>query len=387
MMTQLREKESELASLSEHRQVLLEQQKISEQTNLLLQSQIFTYNEEMTKKDAKIAVLKEESLKHRRETTAEYKRAIQERDDELSQLRPIMEELKISIHEYEEKENSRQPSKLEDKVTKIKGDLAIARGEILISKDDIDQLEKKIKSKEWVLKTLKEENDEQRSREAQLLAQINNLSESIETYETKFMGRGVDVPMLLAKLKDYDARTKELEGQVRRLTNKKLNELVLRSTLGPLQETEGTPNSSHSPKSPHKPNSPSSPNSPNKSNSLRSPKSIHSCPSHRSGEDIDEVLSENTFTVATENSFTVANRKHNDDEEETLYTNETDETEDQSYLNKGGVFDNFISDVEVGIDTIKMERLCCSQRSSQVATTSPIRDYRKTDSTPRFAFQ
>jgi hypothetical protein len=52
------------------------------------------------------------------------------------------------------------------------------------------------------------------------------------------MERGIDVPMLLAKLRDYGARTKDLEGQVRRLTNVKLNELVLRSTLGPLWETK-----------------------------------------------------------------------------------------------------------------------------------------------------
>jgi hypothetical protein len=36
------------------------------------------------------------------------------------------------------------------------------------------------------------------------------------------MGRDVDVPMLLAKLRVYGARTKDLEGQVRRLTNVKV---------------------------------------------------------------------------------------------------------------------------------------------------------------------
>ncbi|KAL3815568.1 hypothetical protein ACHAXA_000300 [Cyclostephanos tholiformis] len=330
MITQLREKDLELTRHSKHCQVLLEKQKISDQTHLLLHGKIDSYQEEMSKMEAKITVLEEESLKHRLENIAESAkckrviqerdRVIQERDDELSQLRPIVEELKMRIHKYEDDENSRKPSKLELEVTKVNEDLSIARNEILKSHNTIDQLEKKIRSKEWVIKTLKEENDEQRSRETQLLAQINKMNESIDTYETEFIGKGVDVPMLIAKLKDHEARTKELEGQVSRLTNKKLNELVLRSALGPLQETKGKPNTSKSLISRYKPNSPR-------------PKSPQSCNSHR-WDGADEVL--------TENSFNIGNS--------TLFSHGTDETEDRSFIDEDGMFDDFMSDVENGID-------------------------------------
>lgn len=380
MMTQLREKESELTRLSKHRQALLEQYTISEQANLQLQNKISSNNEVMAKKDAKIAMLEEGSSKHLADNNSRFKRVIQERDDELSRLKSIVEEFKARIDEYE---HSRQPSKLEEEVTKVKCDLVIARGEILTSYDTIEQLEKKVKSKEWMIKTLKEENDQHRSRETELLSQINKLREGIQTYETKFTGRGVDVPMLLAKLRDYGARTKDLEGQVRRLTNNKLNELVVRSTLGPRRETEvgrthpmspREPNSPRSPISPCKENSPSSPNLPIK------PNSPHSCNSHRSGEDVDEVLTSNTFTVANENTFIDATENSCTVATENTFTVEsysrgTYETDDQSFISNGGVFDQFISDVEVGIETLKVERLCCSHRSSNVGTTPRSRAY------------
>merc|ERR1711957_1131151 len=43
-------------------------------------------------------------------------------------------------------------------------------------------------------------------------------------------GKGVDVPILLAKLKDYEVRVKNLQGKLRMLMNKKLNEMVTRRT-------------------------------------------------------------------------------------------------------------------------------------------------------------
>ena len=374
MMTQLREKESELTRLSEHRQALLKQYTISEQAKLQLQNKISSHNEVMAKKDAKIAMLEEGSSKHLAETNSRYKRVVQERDDELSRLKSIVEDFKAKIDEYE---HSRQPSKLEEEVTKVKCDLAIASGEILTSYDTIQQLENKVKSKEWMIKTLKEENDQHRSRETELLSQINKLREGIQTYETKFTGRGVDVPMLLAKLRDYGARTKDLEDQVRRLTNNKLNELVVRSTLGPRRETEVGrihPMSPREPNSPRNPISPCKENSPSIPNLPRKPNSPHSCNSHRSGEDVDEVLTSNTFTVSTENTFIDATENHCTVATEKKFTLEsysrgTYETDDQSFNSNGGVFDQFISDVEVGIETLKVERLCCSHRSSIVGTT------------------
>jgi hypothetical protein len=84
-----------------------------------------------------------------------------------------VEEFKARIDEYE---HSRQPSKLEEEVTEVKGELAIARVEILTSYDTIEQLGKQFKSKEWMIKTLYEENDQHRSRETELLSQIMKLN-------------------------------------------------------------------------------------------------------------------------------------------------------------------------------------------------------------------
>ena len=134
------------------------------------------------------------------------------------------------------------------------------------------------------------------------------------------------------------------------------------------------PNSPRSPISPCKENSPSSPNLPIK------PNSPHSCNSHRSGEDVDEVLTSNTFTVANENTFIDATENSCTVATENTFTVEsysrgTYETDDQSFISNGGVFDQFISDVEVGIETLKVERLCCSHRSSNVGTTPRSRAY------------
>jgi hypothetical protein len=72
MMTQLREKESELTTLSEHRHALLEQNTISEQAKLQVQSKISSDNDVMAKNFAKIAMLEEESSKHLAETNSRY---------------------------------------------------------------------------------------------------------------------------------------------------------------------------------------------------------------------------------------------------------------------------------------------------------------------------
>jgi chromosome segregation ATPase len=144
--------------------------------------------------------------------TAEQTRTLHERDAELSQLRPLMEQINSKLREYETKEK--------------------------VSDNTIQQLEQKVKTKEWVIKNLKEEFNAQRSRESSLIAKTTKLNESIQAYETTFHGKDVDVPMLLIKLKEYVERTQDLEGQVRRLTNKKLNELVLMSRPRLLQIAE-----------------------------------------------------------------------------------------------------------------------------------------------------
>ena len=90
----------------------------------------------------------------------------------------------------------------------------------------------------------------------------------------------------------------------------------------------------------------------------------------------DEVLVENTFIVANSTLFSYgADTLFSSVTDETEDVS-TDETEDVSLIDEGGLFDDFISDVENGMDTLKMERLCCSQKSSRAAMgSSPTSDH------------
>ena len=148
LMTQLREKESELTIHAEQRQVSARQQQITEQSNIQLKSKIDLHNKVVAQKDTKIALLEqklaqekkgngsaihEANLKHLTDTNAECKRIMQERDDELSQLRPIMKQMKSRIGEYESMDNIHHTEQLEEELRKVKEELAIAEGQILTS--------------------------------------------------------------------------------------------------------------------------------------------------------------------------------------------------------------------------------------------------------------
>ncbi len=232
--------------------------------------------------------------------TTEHSKLIEERDAELSHLKPMVEQLNSKIEEYEAKEK--------------------------ISCNTIQQLKQKIKAKEWVIKNLKEENNAQRSRESGMLSQIGKLNESIEAYETNFHGKDVDVPMLLLKLKEYVDRTQDLECQVRRLTNRKLNELVLLSRPR-LRQVD---------KSVEEPREP-----------LPSICDFHQC----EGED-------NEASISIVTSANVEYDRINDGEVDTLYSDGTDEmmmyAQDESVL--GDLF-----------DTLEMESACCLLRPSRPA--------------------
>ena len=196
-----------------------------------------------------------------------------------------------------------------------------------ISNNTIQQLEQKIKAKEWVIKNLKEENMAQRSRESTMLAQMEKLSESIDAYETKFHGKNVDVPMLLIKLKEYVDRTQDLECQVRRLTNRKLNELVLLSRTR-LREVD---------KGAEKPQEP-----------LPSICDFHQC---------EGAVNEVSISIVT--SSNVECDGNNDGEVDTLYSDGTDEMM-MMYVQEESVLGELL-------DTLEIESACCLLGPSQPA--------------------
>jgi len=371
LMTQLRERESELTRLNEQLQVVIRQQQITEQSNKQLKSKIDVHNGAAAKNDIKIALLEQNlaqekksggsaiadaNLKHLTETNSELQRVLQERDDELSKLKPLMKNMQTRVDEYESKEIMQYTERIEAELAQVEGELAIVRNENLTSNSNIEQLEKKVKGKEWMIKSLQEENDDQRSRENHLLAHIKQLDEKIDTYEKRFNGKGVDVPMLLAKLKDYKVRTEDLEGQVTRLTNKKLNELVLRSSRISHQakDTKNTTEQRSKPK-----------------------------------QDEGELLSNTGKTQSEEADYVsdVSERysyldSEQDDEEEVSFlgSHGSDDMENDPSSSKleqeEDVLGDFLSDVKVGIQTLEMGSLCCMQRPSHVTMSSPPNHYR-----------
>ena len=242
LMAQLKQKDAEISILTNQRSLLVQEKEIADQISLQYKKTVDMHNRTTSGKDTKIALLQqklyqerkgsgsaiaEANLSHLAETNIEYKRILKERDDELAHLHPLLNQLKSKIEEYSTKESVQYTQELENEVKKLKGGLIVATEETNTVISNIEDFEKKVKSKEWMIKSLQEENEDQRSRENRLTTQINTLSETVQEYETKFEGKGVDVPMLLAKLKDYEVRTKDFEGQISRLTNDKLNDLVM----------------------------------------------------------------------------------------------------------------------------------------------------------------
>ena len=372
-MTQLREKDAQISILTDQRVLLVQQKQIAEQTAQQYKYKIGQHNKVVAEKDTKIAILEqklaqngsviaEANINHLTETNANYKRIMQERDDELAHLRPLLNEMKSKIEEYSNKDSIQYREQLEDKLTKLEEELVAAKDLISEANNTIDQLENKVKSKEWMIKTLQETNDDQRSKENHLKAQILQLNEQVETYETKFNGKGVDVPMLLAKLNDYEVRTKDLQDQIRRLTNKKLNELVLTSRSSPV------PN-----------------NQKDDDDKVKNPSPISRVSKQKLQQRVDCEGDESQ--ISENSSFLVQSLEEEDD---TLGSNGTDEMdngydryddEEPSFSNisvqedDDDVVSDFFTDVKVGIETLELEswKACCAQRQDSLSRyQSPI---------------
>lgn len=164
----------------------------------------------------------EAALKQVTENNAACQRLLQEREEELARLKPAVAELKMKVDHYE---NQKHPRELGRQLADAREELAVVKDANATSRSTIREFEERANRKEWVLKSLRDDSLEQRSRESHFLAHIDTLNEKIGAYEEKFQGKGVDVPILLAKLQDHEARAKHLQGKVRLLTKKKLHEM------------------------------------------------------------------------------------------------------------------------------------------------------------------
>jgi DNA repair exonuclease SbcCD ATPase subunit len=228
LMTHLKEREGELKRITEQRNLTLKQKLASDTANQQLQGALAIQRNLL---DAKEKTIK--SLEYRLEKEGEYSRSsssasgdkvkqltdeilslnqdavatkeaytkvITDKDETISKLQSMVEELNAKITKADKKKGSRFYKKLEEEVETLETKL----------ESKLEDLEKQVKRKDWMIGSLKEENESQRHREDNLRVHIRGLQQTIDTYETRFMGKGIDVPMVLAKLEDSEARSKEL---------------------------------------------------------------------------------------------------------------------------------------------------------------------------------
>lgn len=168
--------------------------------------------------------------------------------------------------------------------------------------------------------------------------------------------------MLLAKLKDYEVRVKDLQGQVRRLTNKKLNELVVRAGT-PVPTAAAPQEEGVAAKEPQ--------SAPTVSMSLTNSRSK---PLHDGEEDNDD---DDNLSRTSGNSFSLA-YEEDMEEDGTFVSNDGTETmldDDQFYakaMRDEDVLGEFLSDVKVGIETLEMESLCCAGPCAKEESRAPV---------------
>lgn len=237
---QLREKQSELVKIQHKHQLLEQQHFVTGQVNKEMKRKMDQCAEALIDKDERIDVLEQSVLHEREEGKAilnlklgalqksydSCKCTLDKRNQELDALRPRAEELASKVEEYEQSTSLEKAKALEQK-------LASTTGRLETCTERMEELEKQNKSKDWVIKSLKDEVEANRTSERQLQCEVETLKTSVTAYEAEFKGTSVDVPLLIAKLADSEIRTKDLQSQIRRLTNKKLTELVLRSSPNP----------------------------------------------------------------------------------------------------------------------------------------------------------
>lgn len=238
LMTHLKEREGELKRITEQRNLTLKQKLAADMANQQLQGALTIQRNLL---DAKEKTIK--SLEHKLEKESEaarsmshasedevkqlteevlslnqeigtikqaYKEALADKDTAICELQSEIEDLTAQFAKVEKKKSSQYSRDLEEQVEELEAKLEEAEKENSEFQTLVEDLEKQVKRKDWIISSLKQENEDQRHREDNLLVHIRGLQQTIDTYETRFMGKGIDVPIVLAKLQDAETRNKEL---------------------------------------------------------------------------------------------------------------------------------------------------------------------------------
>lgn len=235
LMAQLRQKEAELAK---YKVTYNEFQKL-EQTNRGLKSRLDAQMISNSEKDKKIAMLvgklnlekrsngsavadaiAETKIKRLNEQLEETKQDLKARDEEVVQLTAQNKLYMLRAIEYEKKASFQANSQLEDELINLKAKFDQVNGQNSTCKNTIEELVKRVKVKENMINSLNTEKEEWRNRESRLNAHVNTLKKTIESYDSMLSGKDadVDVPMLLAKLVDYETQVMQLQNQQQQQT-------------------------------------------------------------------------------------------------------------------------------------------------------------------------
>ena len=214
LMAQLQQKEAEL---TKYKVICDEFQK----ARIRLDVQALS----MTEKDKRIAMLvgklnlerrsngstvadaiSDSKIKRLNEQLEENKREIKSRDDEIARLKT-------------QNKRCMSTSNLDQELPALKDNYVQLKEQNSTCKSTIEELVKRVKAKELMISLLKTENEEYRIRETRLNAQVNALKHTIESCDVVNKNSDVDVPMLLAKLADYEAQAKQFQNQQQQHTS------------------------------------------------------------------------------------------------------------------------------------------------------------------------
>lgn len=235
LMTHLKEREGELKRITEQRNLSLKLKVAAETANQQLQGAlsiqknlldakeitIKSLEERLEKSEAlkggeaRIRELSEEvaGLTEERERAKEaHQKVLTDKDDIISQLKAQVTELTDKLESTKKKKTSKSINgkdhewQLEDLESKLQA----CTEENTNLETQIEEMSNAIKRKDWMISSMKQENEDQRHREDNLHTHIAGMQETIDTYESQFMGKGVDVPIVLAKLADAECRGKEM---------------------------------------------------------------------------------------------------------------------------------------------------------------------------------
>ncbi|KAL3805662.1 hypothetical protein HJC23_005906 [Cyclotella cryptica] len=238
LMTHLKEREGELKRITEQRNLTLKQKQATDMANQQLQGALAIQRNLLDAKEKTI-----QSLEHKLEKVGEtarstshasedkvmqlteevlslnqeivtakqaHKGVLADKDNTICELKSEIEGLVSQIAKADRKKSSRYSRDLEEQVEELETKLGDAEKENAEFQIRVEDLEKQVKRKDWIISSLKQENEDQRHREDNLLVHVRGLQQTIDTYESRFMGKGIDVPIVLAKLQDAETRNKEL---------------------------------------------------------------------------------------------------------------------------------------------------------------------------------